>query len=354
MKNIAFNFVSLILLLQTFFTFVACEDSQTQDDCKILFEIIKELNGDPYKINSNWNVNVLGGCCDEISIVCDPHFGVKRIAELKLRKNNFIGTLSNKITELKYLNYFSIADNKVTGPIPENWGDLIYLTKFSFRNNSFTGSIPESVGKLESVFHMDFSDNQLTGTIPESLGNLKHLQFFCARFNNLEGYVPESFRGLKKLTTFELSGNAGLKGYVPLLDSMSNCTYIGTNLCYKEGAICTEGGHQCSLEEIKDTEENNGFKNYKEDNSSGICSSGGTCDCESAKSSGGIGSFLKNHLVLIIIVIIVIIVLLLVFFLCRGREKEEDEIRIKPNNYNNNNNYNYNNNNRNNFDGYYY
>jgi len=225
------------------------------------------------------------------------------------------------------------------------------LTKFSFRNNSFTGSIPESVGKLDSVFHMDFSDNQLTGTIPESFGNLKHLQFFCARYNNLEGYVPESFRGLKKLTTFELSGNAGLKGYVPLIDTISNCTYTGTNLCYKQGAICTEGGHQCSLEEIKDTEENNGSKNYKED-STGSCNSSGTCDCGSAKSSGGVGEFLKNHLVLIIIIVAVIIVLLLVFFLCRGKETEEDEIRMKPTNYNNN--YNYNNNNRGNFDGYYY
>jgi len=48
----------------------------------------------------------------------------------------------------------SLADNQLTGEIPENIDELTYLTKFSFRNNNLSGKIPDSIGNIDGIFHL--------------------------------------------------------------------------------------------------------------------------------------------------------------------------------------------------------
>jgi len=322
MKSILFNFISLIILLQSSLKIAAVGKIEPANDCEVLYDILKEFNAGENDLR--FNPKDIGSCCDDRIVVCDPHRGIKRIAELKLRERGYTGFLSDKFTKLVYLNYFSISDNKITGNIPKNIDDLVYLTKFSLRNNSISGEIPESIGNMDGIFHMDFSDNQLSGKLPDSLGNLKQLQFLALRDNKLEGYIPESFRGLTKLSTFELSGNQGLTGYAPLLDSITNCTYANTNLCVKEGAICDNGAQQCTEEDIKRTQENNGFKDFKEEDYGNSNSNSG-CNCGSNKGSSNDSSIFKKPLVIIIIIIVIAIVIFSACFIFRGGKSEEEE-----------------------------
>jgi len=285
MKSLIFNFISVIILFKA-----VASQAATPNDCQILADLYREWNR-PDLIT--WN-NVDGSCCDKEyqNIACDPHQGVYRIAELKLRSKGFSGILSDKVTQLKYLNYLTLADNNISGSIPQNIGDLLYLTKFSLRNNSFNGGIPESIGKLDGLFHMDLSSNNLNGNIPESFGNLKQMQYLSLADNALQGYIPESIKGLKKLTTFHLGNNKGLTGYVPLIETASNCTYVNTNICYLEGALCQSTAHPCSESEINDTRKNNGYDNYKEDNegnSNSNSSSDCKCDSKNDKKGGFLG-----------------------------------------------------------------
>jgi len=333
MKSILFNFISLIILLQSSLKIAAVGEIQVANDCAVLYEILQEFNAGPKDLD--FDKNVKGSCCDDKIVVCDPHRGVKRIAELKLRERGYNGFLSDKFTKLVYLNYFSISDNKITGNIPKNIDDLVYLTKFSLRNNSISGEIPDSIGNMDGIFHMDFSDNQLSGKLPDSLGNLKQLQFLALRDNKLEGYIPESFRGLTKLSTFELSGNQGLTGYAPLLDSITNCTYANTNLCVKEGAICDNGAHLCSEDEIKSTQENNGFKDFKEEdygNSNSNSNSSSGCNCGSNKGNSNSSSFFKKPLVIIVIIIVIGIAIFSAYCIFKGgkSEVEEEMATMKP------------------------
>jgi len=282
MKNILFKIAFAVTCFQNRYVF----SQEVPNDCKLLAEILTQWNR-PDLVT--WNTSIDGDCCDMTNIVCDPHHGYYRIAELKLRTKGFTGTLPREITQFKYLNYLTLAENNLAGTLPENLDELIYLTKFSVRDNHFEGAIPENIGNIDGIFHLDLSRNQFTGNIPNSFGNLKQLQFLNLTTNLLQGYIPESFRGLKKLTTFQLEENNQLSGYVPLLPTISNCTYEQTNLCYLEGAICKSTAHQCTEAEINDTRSNNGYKNYSED------SSGNSCNCNT-KTDGlsGIGHIISN------------------------------------------------------------
>jgi len=331
MKNILLKIAFVATCFQSRYVY----SQEPVNDCKILSDLFTNWNRQDL---ITWNTNIDGSCCDSdmSSIVCDPHHGYYRIAELKLRSKGFTGTIPREIAQLKYLNYLTLAGNSLTGTLPDNLDELIYLTKFSLRDNQIEGNIPENIGNIDGIFHLDLSRNKFTGKIPNSFGNLKQLQFLNLSTNFLEGYIPESFRGLKKLTTLQLEENTQLTGYVPLINTLSNCTYEQTNLCFMEGAICTSTAHQCTQEEINNTRDNNGYKNFKEEDINSNCpSSSSTCDCNK-KSSGffsSIGNFFSGMSLLVKIlfgIAILSIIGLILYCIFGGASKHEQHSPPAP------------------------
>jgi len=320
MKSIIFNLITFASLF-----FVSAQNQSYADDCAVLKRLYQAWQQPTL---ATWP-DEIGACCDDVSIVCDPHHGEKRIAELKLRSRNFRGPIPEEITKLKYLNYLSLADNYLNGEIPQNIDELLYLAKFSFRNNQLTGNIPDAVGNIDGIFHLDFAGNQLSGKIPETFGNLKQLQFLNLSCNNLEGYIPENFKGLKKLTTFQLQGN-NFQGYVPLVESIGNCTYENTNLCYQEGASCTSTAHKCSQEEIDETRKNNGYATYSENDSSSSSSSGCKCGSSSSSSNSTSDGFFSGWVSKAVIGAIVLAVIGIIVY-CIFGGKEKDDMNAPPN-----------------------
>ncbi|TVU45580.1 hypothetical protein EJB05_05070, partial [Eragrostis curvula] len=107
----------------------------------------------------------------------------------------------------------SLADNKLTGPVPATFvsqtlryldlsnnmltGSIEFLTNFvnikaaRLDGNSFTGRLPD-FSKLPKLRYLSVAQNQLTGYVPASLGELTGLKaVYLAGGNVFQGPAPE-------------------------------------------------------------------------------------------------------------------------------------------------------------------
>ncbi|XP_017628919.1 receptor-like protein EIX2 [Gossypium arboreum] len=111
-------------------------------------------------------------------------------------------------TSLEHLSYLSLAQNKISGPIPSSIGEMSYLKFFDVSKNQLTGQIPLSIGDLSSSEFFDVSENELNGTFPPCFGQLKSLETLGFGYNLFEGVVLETyFSNLTRLTALRASQN---------------------------------------------------------------------------------------------------------------------------------------------------
>ncbi|KAH6804810.1 hypothetical protein C2S51_000348 [Perilla frutescens var. frutescens] len=127
--------------------------------------------------------------------------------------------------------YVDYSNNYFDKSIPNDGNlDLVFL---SLANNSLSGSIPNSICNSTSLKVLDLSFNNLSGTIPPCvLANIENgLQVLNLGGNNIGGRIPDKFSPSCSLQTLDLSNN-NLVGNVPL--SLANCNSlqvmnVGTN-----------------------------------------------------------------------------------------------------------------------------
>ncbi|XP_062079881.1 receptor-like protein EIX2 [Humulus lupulus] len=99
---------------------------------------------------------------------------------MDLSKNNLRGSFpDDSNTFPTRLQYLSIFNNQLEGPILTNLSVLSDLRVLLANNNRFNGTIPESIGELQYLEDFDFSDNDFSGLVSEvhfrKLSNLKEL-----------------------------------------------------------------------------------------------------------------------------------------------------------------------------------
>ncbi|WP_317912680.1 lectin-like domain-containing protein [Carnobacterium maltaromaticum] len=95
------------------------------------------------------------------------------------------------IDSLINLNYFRMANQKLSGVLPEEMGNLSKLTYLSIYGNTFDSEIPKSIGKLDKLTLLAFSDSNLKGTVPASIAFLPTMSQIYLDKNNLSGQLPE-------------------------------------------------------------------------------------------------------------------------------------------------------------------
>ena len=76
-------------------------------------------------------------------------------------------------------------------------------------NNKLSGSIPEELGRLKKLIDLRLNRNELTGPIPASFANSSALQVLRLDHNHLVGTIPPGLA--KRLMVFDASNNAGLE-----------------------------------------------------------------------------------------------------------------------------------------------
>ncbi|PQQ17326.1 putative LRR receptor-like serine/threonine-protein kinase [Prunus yedoensis var. nudiflora] len=98
------------------------------------------------------------------------------IETLRLNNNGFVGELPSQLKNCRSLTLFNLAENKLSGSIPEWLGaSLPNLTILILQSNNFYGSIPPQLCHLTRIQLLDLSMNNISGTIPKCLNNLTTL-----------------------------------------------------------------------------------------------------------------------------------------------------------------------------------
>ncbi|GLT83934.1 hypothetical protein SLE2022_021970 [Rubroshorea leprosula] len=140
------------------------------------------------------------------------------VGTLDLSNNSFSGTISHflcyKMEEPKSLQNLHLADNHLSGQIPDCWMNW------------------------PSLLSVDMKNNNLNGNIPSSIGYLSFLEFLHLRRNNLSGVLPESMQNCTELLALDLSGNS-FTGHVPswIGESLSNIIIISLGSNKLQGQI---------------------------------------------------------------------------------------------------------------------
>ncbi|CAN4093001.1 unnamed protein product [Withania somnifera] len=100
----------------------------------------------------------------------------------------------------------NLSSMGLSGSISPSIARLTALNGIWLANNSLTGSIPD-LSSLSNLESLHFEDNQLGGEIPPSLGNINSLNEIFLQNNNLTGQVPSSLLGKPTLNLRTTPGN---------------------------------------------------------------------------------------------------------------------------------------------------
>ncbi|KAL5562451.1 hypothetical protein UlMin_032198 [Ulmus minor] len=123
-----------------------------------------------------------------------------------LNNNNFGQQLPSNVGSTPAL-LFSVANNKLTGPIPQSIGLATHLVELVFLNNQLTGCLPPGIGLLKNLTLFDARGNKLTGPIPNSFSYSGKMETFNVNSNSLFGTIPEALCKMKNLITLSVSNN---------------------------------------------------------------------------------------------------------------------------------------------------
>ncbi len=126
-----------------------------------------------------------------------------QLVELQARFNRLTGPIPDDLTHLVNLESLSLADNDLTGAIP-NFSRLHRLRNLRLGNNKLSGELPSfaSNNKLHTV---DLSENKITGEIPSDfLGSLStdEAVYIDLAKNRIEGEVPSELNRFRKVTIY--------------------------------------------------------------------------------------------------------------------------------------------------------
>ncbi|KAK9041858.1 hypothetical protein V6N11_016947 [Hibiscus sabdariffa] len=200
-------------------------------------EVAQILNTNPpagYASSIDLSSNFLQGL-----LPCLP----STVGTLDLPNNSFSGSMSPmlccKTEEPKSLGTLHLADNHLSGPIPDclmSWPNIFSM---NLKNNNLSGSLPSSMGSLSFLQSLHLRKNNLSGILPPSLQNcslllalnlsenkfegnlpswigekLSKIMIVSLRSNNFQGDIPHALCALSSLTILDLAHN-NLSGKIP-------------------------------------------------------------------------------------------------------------------------------------------
>jgi hypothetical protein len=117
-----------------------------------------------------------------------------KMIDLEIDVNHFTGSISESITSMQQLQWFSANNNSLTGSIGSYFAGLKNLKILLLQNNELTGKVELLVNSAEQkvLNTIDLSNNKLSGSLPmESIFNLPQLLSFAAVKNCLSGSLSE-------------------------------------------------------------------------------------------------------------------------------------------------------------------
>jgi exosome complex RNA-binding protein Rrp4 len=130
-----------------------------------------------------------------------------KLTIFRAEDNRIAGALPEKLLSQPKLEQVFLHNNRLAGPLPLT--PSATLTALLLANNVLTGPIPEALGKLEKLTDLRLNRNKLSGAIPASLASAPALQVLRLDHNLLSGPVPPGLG--ERLTVFDISHNPDLE-----------------------------------------------------------------------------------------------------------------------------------------------
>lgn len=191
-----------------------------------------DFNGCP----SSWNgivcngANVAGVVLDNLNLTADADLSVfanlTMLVKLSMANNSITGKIPDNIGEFKSLEYLDLSHNLFSSSFLPGIGKLASLRNLSLAGNNFSGLIPDSISGLASIQSLDLSSNSFSGPLPPSLTKLARLVYLNLSVNGFTQEIPKGFELIAGLEVLDLHGNV-LNG--PLASEflfLSNATYV--------------------------------------------------------------------------------------------------------------------------------
>ncbi|KAH9702424.1 protein kinase domain-containing protein [Citrus sinensis] len=153
--------------------------------------------------------------------------------QLNLAENNLTGNIPESLENLTSLQILNLSCNQLGGSIPKPSGLFSTLSSIDFAHNNFNGSLPLEVGSLSNTQELDFSEHMLSGEIPITLGNRSKFEHLLLggtidlnlSHNNLSGTIPKELETLPFLENLNLSFN-NFEGQLPSMSVFTNTSVI--------------------------------------------------------------------------------------------------------------------------------
>ncbi|KAD2805978.1 hypothetical protein R6Q59_029035 [Mikania micrantha] len=120
----------------------------------------------------------------------------------------------SNIRVMKISGYIQLSENQLSGQIPPGLGSMDDFSMLHLGGNMFSGTLPVEIGEMSLVV-LNVSQNRLSGRVPMLLGNLKCLRNLDLSYNNFSGVFPTSLNNLTDLSSFNVSYNPYISGYIP-------------------------------------------------------------------------------------------------------------------------------------------
>eukprot|EP01038_Epipyxis_sp_PR26KG_P012074 gene12074-16159_t len=169
---------------------------------------------------------------------------------LQLETNHLNGTISSQIGNLQNLFQLNLAGNQFSKSLPHELTQLKRLEYLSMDHNKFTGTIPYNIGNLKNLTTLFLHSNFFTGNIPESIGELYYLQHLYLSQNLLNGSIPDSLGNIYNLMELILTDNK-LKGSIPSsIGSLFRLHTFFLDRNYLTGSIPLSIGNMTNLNQI--------------------------------------------------------------------------------------------------------
>ncbi|KAK9936932.1 hypothetical protein M0R45_013752 [Rubus argutus] len=166
---------------------------------------------------SSWNGvvcnggNVAGVVLDNLSLSADVDLSVfsnlTKLLKLSMANNTITGKIPDNIADFKSLEFLDLSNNLFSSSLPPGIGRLGSLRNLSLGGNNFSGSIPGSISGLSSIQSLDLSRNSFSGPLPTSLTKLSSLVSLNLSLNGFTKSLPKGFELMSSLDVLDLHGN---------------------------------------------------------------------------------------------------------------------------------------------------
>ncbi|XP_076883838.1 receptor-like protein EIX2 [Bidens hawaiensis] len=118
---------------------------------------------------------------------------------LDVSSNHLSGSLEQflcpRLKRDTQLQVLGLANNNLSGVIPDCWMNWQDLSDIDFENNNLSGGIPQSIESLSSLQSFNTQNNHLSGKLPAFLLNSKSLQIIELAENKFTGSIPTLIEG---------------------------------------------------------------------------------------------------------------------------------------------------------------